>query len=200
MRYDPNGHSAILIGLIIGAIVGVSIGFTTASYIDYRDDGKVFNGSVAWYDYLGASIAGGVIGEGVGAGFGYALPYIQTFAESAFSLGFGLSSSGSGVAAVTGGITITGAQVLKWLGLVIGMGIMYSIPMHGDPNTSISNQNGSYGEYDSNGNLSYRVDVKGKPHYIKSVRRHCLPHTHKFTWKVVDGIWRYIEEVLPYII
>ena len=43
MYYDPSGHSAILIGLIIGALIG----FGTAAYIDYRDDGQIFNGSVA---------------------------------------------------------------------------------------------------------------------------------------------------------
>ncbi len=37
---DPIGHSAILIGLIIGTIVGAGIEFGTAAYIDYKNDGK----------------------------------------------------------------------------------------------------------------------------------------------------------------
>lgn len=44
--FDPTGHSAILIGLIIGAIIGAAAGFGLATYKDYKDDGKVFNGSV----------------------------------------------------------------------------------------------------------------------------------------------------------
>ena len=63
MYIDPDGHSAILIGLIIGALIG----FGTAAYIDYQDDGQIFNGSVAWYDYLGATVLGGAIGAGLGA-------------------------------------------------------------------------------------------------------------------------------------
>lgn len=53
--------------LIIGAIIGACIGFGTATYIDYRDDGQIFNGSVAWYDYLGATVLGAAIGAGLGA-------------------------------------------------------------------------------------------------------------------------------------
>ena len=73
MYYDPSGHSAILIGLIIGALIG----FGTAAYIDYRDDGQIFNGSVAWYDYLGATVLGGTIGAGLGAFAG--MSFLQVF-------------------------------------------------------------------------------------------------------------------------
>ena len=53
---------------------------------------------------------------------------------------------------------------------------------------------------DENGNLSYRVDTTGRSHYIKSAKKSCLPHIHKFTWRLINGVWRYIEEVLPYIL
>ena len=76
---------------------------------------------------------------------------------------------------------------------------MYIIPKHGAPNSKITD-GGSFGEYDSNGNLSYRVDTTGHPHFIKSIGKYCLPHMHKFTWKLVNGVWRFIEEVLPYIL
>ena len=76
---------------------------------------------------------------------------------------------------------------------------MYIIPKYGIPNSKITD-GGSFGEYDSNGNLSYRVDTTGRPHFIKSVGQHCLPHIHKFKWKLIKGIWRFVEEVLPYII
>ena len=63
---DPSGHSAILIGLIIGAIVGAGIGFGTVAYTDYQDDGQIFNGSVKWYEYVGGTVTGAVLGAGVG--------------------------------------------------------------------------------------------------------------------------------------
>ena len=75
---DPSGSSAIVIGLIVGAIVGASIGFRTAAYMDYRDDGQIFNGSIAWYDYLGATLTGAAVGAAVGAGIGMAVSYSAT--------------------------------------------------------------------------------------------------------------------------
>ena len=76
---DPTGHffisTAVLIGAIIGGIIGLCIGFGIATYIDYKDDGQIFNGSVAWYDYLGAAILGGVIGAAIGAAIGYGIGY-----------------------------------------------------------------------------------------------------------------------------
>ena len=109
---DPSGNSAILIGLIIGAIIGACVGFGAAAYIDYKDDGEVFNGSVKWYDYLGASLIGGIAGAGIGAGLG-------AFAGMSFSATiptFGLINAGGGALtlATTGTMTLTvnGAQVL----------------------------------------------------------------------------------------
>ena len=62
-KYDPSGHFAIS-ALIIGAIIGVAIGFGGTVLADHVDYGHIFNGSVAWYDYLGATILGGAIGAG----------------------------------------------------------------------------------------------------------------------------------------
>ena len=47
MYVDPSGCLAFF---IITAIIGAVIGFGTALYIDYKDDGQIFNGSVKWYD------------------------------------------------------------------------------------------------------------------------------------------------------
>lgn len=38
--------------------------------MDYKDDGQVFNGSIKWYDYLGATLLGGVIGAIAGVTIG----------------------------------------------------------------------------------------------------------------------------------
>ena len=112
MYYDPSGHSAILIGLIIGALIGFGI----AAYIDYRDDGQIFNGSVAWYDYLGATVLGGAIGAGLGAFAG------MSFSASIPIFGW-INSGGALMLGVTGSIaiTVTGAEVLGVAGLLGGI-------------------------------------------------------------------------------
>ena len=125
MYVDPSGHSAILVGLIIGAIVGATIGFGTAAYIDYQDDEQIFNGSVAWYDYLGATVLGGAAGAAIGAGIG-------AFAGMSFSAtlptGFALAQTSAGTMALvaTGSmtLTVTGAQILGVAG-VLGATYMF---------------------------------------------------------------------------
>ena len=69
----------------------------------------------------------------------------------------------------------------------------------GSPNSKIES-GGSFGEYDANGNLSYRVDTTGHGHFMKGIGKKCLPHIHRFEWKWVKGAWRYVEEILPYIL
>lgn len=125
--YDPSGHSAILVGLIIGAIVGACIGFGTAAYIDYQDDGQIFNGSVAWYDYLGTTVLGGAIG----AGIGYIAPYIgsafSSFVAQKFTIGGGAYLSANGELVVSAGLTFTGAQVLQGASLLAEVTVMTAI-------------------------------------------------------------------------
>lgn len=125
--YDPSGHSAILVGLIIGAIVGACIGFGTAAYIDYQDDGQIFNGSVAWYDYLGTTVLGGAIG----AGIGYIAPYIgsafSSFAAQKFTIGGGAYLAANGELVVSAGLTFTGAQVLQGASLLAEVTVMTAI-------------------------------------------------------------------------
>lgn len=81
--------------------------------IDYQNDGQILNGSVAWYDYLGATVLGWAIGAGLGA-----------FAGMSFSSSipiFGLINSGGALMfGVTGSIaiTVTGAEVLGVAGLL----------------------------------------------------------------------------------
>ena len=49
---DPSGHAVVSIGaIIVGAIIGACIGFGTAAYVDYSDDGEIFNGSVRCNHY-----------------------------------------------------------------------------------------------------------------------------------------------------
>ena len=95
---DPSGHfmisTAVLIGAIIGAVVGAGVSFGIAVYNDYKDDGEIFNGSVAWYDYLGATLLGGAIGAVVGGAIGYGVGY---FAGGTYSNGLVAKSVTKGV-------------------------------------------------------------------------------------------------------
>ena len=62
---DPTGHfciSAIIIGAIVGAVIGASI----VGYQDYKDDGKIFNGSKTVGNYLMGAAVGGVVGAAAG--------------------------------------------------------------------------------------------------------------------------------------
>ena len=127
---DPSGHFIIT---LIGCIVGAAIGFGVAAYKDYKDDGEVFNGSVEWYDYLGATLLGGAIGAGIGAGLEYIAPQaagaLSSFANSSFTLGGGMSISASGAAAATAGITITGTEIMVAGGVLAGASVLGGIMM-----------------------------------------------------------------------
>ncbi len=120
--YDPSGHSAILIGLLIGAALGFVVGVGYATYADCSDDNSI-NGSVGAEAYLGYGLLGGVIGGTLGAGIGYIWPALSTFAASSFTIGDGISMSG-GAVALSSGICITGAQILEGAGVLAGLGIM----------------------------------------------------------------------------
>ena len=132
-KYDPSGHFAIS-ALIIGAIIGAAVGFGTAAYIDYQDDGEIFNDSVKWYDYLGATVLGGAIGAGLGA-----------FAGMSFSAtlptGFAMAQTSAGTMALvaTGSmtLTVTGAQILGAAGV---LGATYMFAKGGLPNNKYQNQ------------------------------------------------------------
>lgn len=123
--YDPSGHSAILIGLLIGAFIGIAAGVGYAAYTDYSDDNSI-NGSVGVETYIGYGALGGAIGGLLGAGIGYALPGLSAFAASSSTIGGGISLSG-GAAVLSTGITITGAQVLEGAGILAGLGIMAAV-------------------------------------------------------------------------
>ena len=108
---DPTGEF-LLSALIVGAIVGAAIGFAATAYVDYKDDGQVFNGSVDAKSYVANTLVGGVIGGftgGVGSStFSVAIPTLQTV----------MTTTGE-VALVAGTTTVT----VSGAGLVAGIGI-----------------------------------------------------------------------------
>lgn len=108
---DPSGRFGVLTALIIGAIVGAAVGFGIATYIDYMDDNEVFNGSVPWYNYVGAALLGGIVGGGIGA----SIPYLVAFA--------GASAFGS--VPVAGGavaLSIGEVKALEAVGILAALG------------------------------------------------------------------------------
>lgn len=76
----------------------------TVLYIDYKDDGQVFNGSIKWYDYLGATLLGSVIGAiaVVAIGSIAGMSFIATIPTIAFINAGGALSIG-----ITGSVTLT---------------------------------------------------------------------------------------------
>ena len=123
---DPSGHFIIT---LIGCIVGAAIGFGVAAYKDYKDDGEAFNGSVEWYDYLGATLLGGAIGGAAGYVASSLIPAASSFASTTFTIGGGISASAGGAAAATAGITITGAEIMVAGGVLAGASVLGGILM-----------------------------------------------------------------------
>ena len=103
MYIDPSGESITVTTLIfIGIALGATLGFGAAAYVDYVDDGEVFNGSVGIADYLVTTIIGGAIG----AAAAYAAPAIGTFLFSTFTL-----ATPSIVGGTAAAVSVTGAQI-----------------------------------------------------------------------------------------
>ncbi|MBQ3115966.1 MAG: hypothetical protein IJC07_02950 [Clostridia bacterium] len=115
MNIDPTGTS--LTAIIVLAIIGVAAGLFVAGVVDHCDDGELFNGSVKWYNYLGAAVLGGLIGAAVG----YAYPYISSAIGSAHS-GAGAGST----LALAGGGTTSTAVSSKVLEALVGLGILFA--------------------------------------------------------------------------
>lgn len=71
-----------------------------------------------------------MLGAAIGAGIGYAAPYIgsalSSFSSTSFTLGSGMSLSASGVATMSAGVTITGAQILQGAGVLSAITIMFA--------------------------------------------------------------------------
>ena len=107
MYVDPSGHFLVS-ALIIGGIIGAAVGFGVAAYIDYSDDGSLFNGSVAWYDYVGSVVLLGAVGATLGA-------LATTSITATIPTGLGVVQTTAGTTAVvvtsTATVTIAGAQV-----------------------------------------------------------------------------------------
>ena len=126
---DRDGHSLTVLGIcaIVGLIIGACTGFGVAVYVDYKNDGEVFNGDVPWYDYLGATLVGGAAGALLGAAIGYILPPAITIAVP--TIGFTVGASGTAtlcVVAVPVAISTTAVGVVATALGTLAAGIMFA--------------------------------------------------------------------------
>ena len=99
---DPNGTfiisgTAILFTALISAGIGAGIAAGSTIYQDYMDDGRLFNGSITPWSYLGNILGGAIAGFGIGV-------------CAALGAGYGASLLGFGVA--TTGLTLSGGSAL----------------------------------------------------------------------------------------
>ncbi len=99
---DPSGHSVIA-AVVVGAVLGLVIGFGATAYSDYEDDGEIFNGSIDVGDY----VANSLVGCAVGAVVGYAVPTIGAFMSSTITVGSYVTVGGELVS-----VTISGAEIV----------------------------------------------------------------------------------------
>ena len=135
MGYDPEGTIAItLLCAIIGAIIGAAAGFGVAANNDYNDDGEIFNGSVPWYNYAGATVVGGATGGLIG----YAAPAIASFLGTTFTASIPtITGSGGALAISSVSISVTGTQIAVGLAAVAGLTVLFA---------RTTKRNGYYGE------------------------------------------------------
>ena len=158
MYVDPTGDFAIS---ILALIIGACIGFGMAAYIDSKD-GQMFNGDVKWYDYLGATALGGVVGA------------LATIAFTASIPTFGLISSGGALSlGITGAaeLTISGVQIIGTAGIaglivmmtkIIGKSGGYTVK-HNYPIDHYPTHFHIYGDDIHQGSHGIRVGLDGNP-------------------------------------
>ena len=194
MYVDPSGHIAVS-SVVIGLIIGVAIGLGAALYIDYSDDGQVFNGSVEWYHYLFAGTIGGLLG----AVIGYLFPAISGFLNATFTFSLptlGTVSGGGSLALVSGTtISFTGAQVAQGIAVVAGVTVMQAIiGKSGGYRVEIYNNDHDpahvhiYGD-NITGKHGIRIGIDGKP----LPGQNKLPHGAR---KALKKLWKKILEKL----
>ena len=131
MYVDPTGHLAIS-AIIIGALIGLAIGFGATVFADYIDDGEVFNNSISAESYFTNTLVGGVIG-GLTGGIGS-----STFTFTYPTLSLVSTSIGTTAVVVgTGTAILSGVDILGVLGIA---GLVMFAAEH-TKNQSPSNRN-----------------------------------------------------------
>ena len=115
--------ASVILAILIGALVGATIGFGATVYVDYTDDGEVFNGSVSAQDYVANTLVAGVVG-GVSGGLSSALtPAVTSFLSTSFPIMIPTMVNGAAGAVA---VTVTGAQIVGGaVATVAGIGLLH---------------------------------------------------------------------------
>ena len=182
------------------AVIGVRTGCSLAAAVVATGGTAVVAGGIA----IGGAAVGltNIVGQGVTNGWNNInIGQVGTSLLNGAAIGglmglFGIGATLGGSLALAGGGTVgVGAQSI--FGLLSLASILFSIDYHGKPNSEVGSGN-SIGIYDGNGNLIYRRDFAGRPHYIPG-KGYTLPHTHGFLWKYIKGAWRIVGRfILPF--
>ena len=119
--YDSSGNFALTTTIILGLIGnGALAGFGVVAYADYKEDGKIFNGSVGYKTYIFGTLLGGTIGGIIGY---FLAPLIAVLLTSTCTIGGGFALSGiSG--SVGWGIAISLSGELSLIGAISLTGIL----------------------------------------------------------------------------
>ena len=177
-----GASTAVATAVTVGAAVGGTVvgGIEIANQIEENGAENINVGEVATKTLMGA-VTGARMGMSVGK----------------FIAAGGIAALSGGALALAGGGTVSVGSASAVAG-ILGLSILFSkISKHGTPNSTVANGT-SEGIYDENGNLIYRRDFYGKPHYIEGYG-YTLPHTHGYKWKFIKGAWRIIKKfVLPF--
>lgn len=100
-----------------GALTGAGVGSMLGGYI----------GESYGYDFNSSYALGMGAGALLGAGVAYAAPFIGQFMSTSWSFGSQASISSAGQMILTGGITLTGTQILVGTGtLALGLTYLFS--------------------------------------------------------------------------
>ncbi len=110
---DSSGCFAISAGLII---FGMVVAFSAMVYIDYKDDGEVFNGSVTPQEYIVATALGALLGLISGLEFTITIPMLG-FVNGGSAMSIGIVG--------TIAVSINGAQVIAGAAMA-GAAYMFS--------------------------------------------------------------------------
>lgn len=117
---DSNGHFGITATIIIGALVGATIGLGSTAFADYKDDGEIFNGSISTNGYIANTLVGGVVGGLLGwigaSTFTFTYPTIKCVTTS---IGTTQLVMGTATAIVKGTSILIGAGLLGLAGIIM---------------------------------------------------------------------------------
>ena len=185
MLVDPSGHFVIS-ALVIGAVVGVGIGFGGTVLADYVDDGQIFNGSISVGSYIANTLVGGLIGGLTGgiasSSFTFTYPTLQ-FAQMAGANGltFGAVSVGTATATISGTsvVTVLGLAGITVMSVRIGKSGGYRVDHH------YPNDHAPTHVHISGDDGKTRVDINGNP--IQGDRP-MTPGERKAFWKLIEKI------------